>query len=121
MGRQLGLMDVGGDPSDSGLRRGPARPAGDDLYGADAAGDVRLLLTHRGVLFAGVAVLCALAAVRPVVRPAALAVTGLSVIGFLTLYAAAGLPDGALRAVAVVDVGALGALIVAGFGARSTR
>jgi hypothetical protein len=85
------------------------------LYGVSPSGDVGLLLRHRALLFAIVCALCAWAAFDASVRPAAYLAAGVSVIGFLPLYALAGFPKGALRTVAIVDGAVLPALALAGW------
>jgi hypothetical protein len=80
------------------------------LYGVDGGQDVGLLLVHRGVMFLGVVVVCVFASFRPDARPAASILAGISVLGFLVVYAAAGFPPGALRKIAMVDAVAVGPL-----------
>lgn len=92
------------------------------LYGIDPAGDLGVLLAHRGALFLGVALLCVYAAFAPTARRAASLMTGVSVVGFLILYARAGLAPGSLRAIAIGDLVALPPLIWAGLQAwRPTK
>lgn len=86
------------------------------LYGVAPAGDVGLLLRHRALLFAIVCGLCVWAAFDAGARPAALASVGISVVGFLGLYAFAGFPMGPLRTIALVDAAVLPALAVAAWG-----
>lgn len=80
------------------------------LYGVERAGAVGLLLTHRGALFLAVLSVSVLAAFDPGARRAAALVVGISIVGYLILYAAAGALDGPLRTVALVDVAALAPL-----------
>lgn len=84
------------------------------LYGVEPAGDLGVLLVHRGALFLGVTLTCLYAAIAPAARRAATIMTAVSVIGFLILYARAGFPDGPLRLIAIVDAGGLLPLIYAG-------
>lgn len=80
------------------------------LYGVEPRGELGLLLTHRAALFAALVVLAIFAALDEGVRRAASLCVVLSVLGFLMLYAAAGLPGGALRRIALVDGVALAPL-----------
>ena len=73
------------------------------LYGIEAVGPLAVLLTHRGILFLAVMGVCILAAFDPDARLAAALVTAISVVWFLIVYARAGFPTGALRAIARVD------------------
>ena len=73
------------------------------LYGLEADGPLGLLMSHRGVLFLAVMLVCVLAIFDPGARRAAALVTGVSVLGFLLAYARAGFPSGALRSIAIVD------------------
>lgn len=84
------------------------------LYGV-AADDTSLLvlLRHRAVLLAIVAVLCAWAAVSPSARPAALVAAALNIVSFLAFYALYAGPPGPLRAIALVDAFALAPLAFA--------
>jgi hypothetical protein len=81
------------------------------LYGVDGGQDVGLLLVHRGVLFLAIVVICVLAAFRPESRPGASILAGISVLGFLVVYTAAGFPPGALRKIAIVDALAVAPLV----------
>lgn len=73
------------------------------LYGVEPGGTACLLLQHRAVLFLGIMLLCAWAALDAAVRPAAAVATAASMIGFLGLYWSAGRPA-ALRTIAVADL-----------------
>jgi len=73
------------------------------LYGVEPDGDVGTLMSHRGSLFLAVVVLCMCAMLDPTARPAASLAVGISVLGFLFVYARAGFPTGALRRIAVAD------------------
>lgn len=77
------------------------------LYGAAPGGTVGLLIVHRGALFLAVMAAALLAAFSPDARRAASLVVGISVVGFLILYALRGLPAGPLRTVAIADAVAL--------------
>ncbi|MBX2799957.1 MAG: hypothetical protein KTR31_19915 [Myxococcales bacterium] len=77
------------------------------LYGADPHGEIGILVVHRGVLFAAVAVLAAWAVLDPGVRRSAAVMMALSVCGFLAVYARAGFPPGPLRTIALADTAAL--------------
>jgi hypothetical protein len=77
------------------------------LYGVESGGDLSVLLTHRGALFLGIVAGCVWALIDPPARRALSIVVAISVIGFLVVYWRAGLPPGALRTVALVDVVAL--------------
>ncbi|MBU4611776.1 phosphopantetheine adenylyltransferase [Achromobacter sp. GG226] len=81
------------------------------LYGIGASGDLGVLMTHRAALFLAVAAVCVYAAFDPGARRAAGLVTGISVVGFLVLYASAGWPSGSLRGIAIGDAIALVPLI----------
>ena len=80
------------------------------LYGVAPADDVGVLVVHRGALFLGIVVLAAWAAFDPAARRAASVATAIGVVGFLLVYARAGLPAGALRTIAVADLVALAPL-----------
>lgn len=73
------------------------------LYGVSPTGDLAVILQHRGVLFLAVVVACLLGALLPTARRPLAVVVATSVIGFLILYARAGMPSGPLRKVALVD------------------
>lgn len=77
------------------------------LYGVDADGPVAVLLVHRGALFLAVLAAALFAAIDPGARRACSVVVGISVVGFLAVYAHAGMPPGALRTIALVDAAAL--------------
>ncbi len=77
------------------------------LYGLPAEGTAGLLLVHRGALFLAVLAAALFAAFSPEARRVAALVVGISVVGFLVVYARMGLPEGALRTVALVDAAAL--------------
>lgn len=77
------------------------------LYGVSPAGDLGVLIAHRGVLFFAIVAACVLAAFDPQARRALGVVVGISVVGFLLLYLQDGAPSGPLRKIAVVDTAAL--------------
>lgn len=87
------------------------------MYGVDETPALSVMLTHRGVLFLAVALACAFAAFNTNARQVATIVAGVSVFGFLIVYAAANFPKGPLRTIALMDVVAAIALIYAAFGA----
>ena len=74
------------------------------MYHVDETPALGVVLAHRGVLFIAVALACLIATLDPPSRPLAVVVTGVSVLGFLALYARAGFPEGALRGIALVDL-----------------
>lgn len=82
------------------------------LYDIDPAGDLGTLIVHRGFLFLAVFVVAGLAAFDPQARRAAGIVCAISMIGFLIVYFQAGLPEGALRKIAVADLIGLAPLSV---------
>ena len=73
------------------------------LYGVTPDGDVGVLLIHRGVLFLAVLTVSGLAVFDLTARRVASVVAAISMIGFLIVYARAGLPAGSLRAIAWAD------------------
>ena len=73
------------------------------LYGTASEGATGLLLTHRGATFLGIVVAAIWAAFDPSVRRLATVVVAIAVLGYLLLYARAGMPGGSLRAIAAVD------------------
>ncbi|OYY63337.1 hypothetical protein [Sphingomonas sp. 28-62-11] len=77
------------------------------LYGVPPSGSVGILLTHRGALFLAVFAIAVLAAFDPCSRRAGLLVVGISMVGFLIVYANAGSPPGALSTIALTDVAGL--------------
>lgn len=81
------------------------------MYGVSEGGDLGVILTHRGVLFLAVAVICAYAALAPDGRRAASIVAAISVLGFLLLYAGAKFPKGPLRPIALADFIAVAPLV----------
>lgn len=87
------------------------------LYGVAPAGDLGVLMTHRGALFLAVIAACVFALFDPGVRRAASVIVTLSVVGFLAVYVRAGWPGGALRPIALVDLVALAPLALVVFDA----
>lgn len=77
------------------------------LYNVRAEGDLGVILTHRGALFLALVIASVWAAFDPSVRRAVGLVVAISVLGFLAVYARAGMPPGALRTIAIVDGAAL--------------
>lgn len=73
------------------------------LYGADPSGDLGVLLVHRGALFFAVLVAALMAMVDARSERLASVVAGISMIGFLVVYARAGMPAGPLRKIAITD------------------
>ena len=80
------------------------------LYGIAPDGDLAVLLVHRGALFLALVAVCLYALADPAARRAAGLAVAISVVGFLALYARAGLPAGPLRAIALADAVALAPL-----------
>ena len=74
------------------------------LYGVDPAGDIGVLLVHRGALFAAVVVATLTAMVDVTSERLATLVVGISMISFLIIYARAGMPSGPLRTIALTDL-----------------
>jgi hypothetical protein len=81
------------------------------LYGVPATGAVGLLLLHRSVLFALVALCAGAALVHEPSRRLASVLLAVSMLGFLTLYAKAGFPAGPLRGIALADLAGVPALV----------
>jgi hypothetical protein len=82
------------------------------LYDVDPHGPVGILLVHRGFLFLAIVTAALIAVFDPGVRRVCAAIVAISVIGFLVVYAQAGMPTGALRTVALVDAAALVPLVL---------
>jgi hypothetical protein len=81
------------------------------LYGVSEDASLGVILTHRGVLFLAVAVACAYAALDADARRLATIIAAISMLGFFAAYAAAGLPKGQLRTIALMDLIATPALV----------
>ena len=91
------------------------------LYGVSPDGPAGLLLTHRGATFLAIVVACVWAAFDPSVRRLCTVIVGIALVGYLLLYARAGLPEGPLRTIATVDALALAPLLLVSWSAwRST-
>jgi hypothetical protein len=73
------------------------------MYGVTEDANLAVILTHRGVLFLAVAAGCTYAAFDPASRQLAAIVAGISVLGFLLIYAVSGMPK-RLRSIALIDV-----------------
>lgn len=82
------------------------------LYGTAPEGPTGLLLTHRGATFLAIVVAALWAAFDPSVRRLCTVVVAIAVLGYLYLYARAGLPEGPLRTIAAVDALALAPLLL---------
>ena len=82
------------------------------LYSVNADRELSVLLRHRGALFLAVVVACGFALIDPASRRVASVVVALSLMGYLWLYAEAGMPRGSLRSVAIVDLVALAPLML---------
>ena len=74
------------------------------LYGVSPAGDVGVLLLHRGALFLAVCVTAIYAIFDPDSRRLASIVLIISMVGFLLVYGRAGMPSGELRKIAIADL-----------------
>lgn len=73
------------------------------LYAIPPNGDLGVLLIHRGALFLAVCIAALYAIVSEDARRLATLMLAISMIGFLIVYVRAGLPEGALRKIAVTD------------------
>ena len=82
------------------------------LYGASPEGPTGLLLTHRGATFLAIVVAAVWAAFDPSVRRLTTVVVAIAVLGYLFLYARAGMPEGPLRTIAAADALALAPLVL---------
>lgn len=96
----------------------PAQLVG--MYGVDPASGTFALMQHRAALFLVVAVICGWAALRPEVRVLACVTVGISMISFLTIWWAAGMPA-QLKTIAVADVVGLPVLLLAAWLALSAQ
>ena len=85
------------------------------LYAVDPDGAAGILIVHRGALFLALVVIALWAAFDPALRRATSVAVAISVVGFVLLYARAGLPAGALRTIAIADLLALMPLAWAGW------
>lgn len=82
------------------------------LYGIPPEQSTGLLLSHRGATFLAIVVAAVWAAFDPSVRRLCTIVVAIAVLGYLGLYARAGLPEGPLRTIAAVDALALAPLML---------
>ena len=74
------------------------------LYGMSSDDDVAVLLVHRGVLFIAVCATALYAIFNPDSRRLASIVLAISMVGYLIVYARAGMPEGELQKIAIADV-----------------
>ena len=79
------------------------------LYGVESDSPAFTLLWHRAALFAVILLICCWAALRPEVRQLASVAVAISMIGFLLIYWAQGMPAN-LRSIAIADLVGLPAL-----------
>lgn len=79
----------------------------EQLYGVSALGETGVLLVHRGALFLAICAMAVFALIDPAARRVASLAVAISVVGFLGLYWRAGMPEGSLRTIAVMDAIAL--------------
>ncbi len=84
------------------------------LYGIAPAGDVSVLMRHRGLLFLAIVLVASWSAFDPHVRMLGISVLGTSIIGFLALYWIGGATS-ALRQIAIVDAAMLPVLALAAY------
>ncbi|MFV3128554.1 hypothetical protein [Niveispirillum sp. KHB5.9] len=82
------------------------------LYGVDPQGPVAVLIIHRGALFLAVMVVSLFAVFDPPSRRVCSIIVAISILGFLGVYTQAGLPEGPLRTIALVDLAALLPLVM---------
>lgn len=82
------------------------------MYGVSEDANLGVILTHRGVLFICVDAACLYAAFDAPSRPLAAVVASISVLGFLIVYAKAGMPK-SLRTIALIDLIAIAPLLIA--------
>ncbi|MGD1935230.1 MAG: hypothetical protein ACFB0Z_12115 [Candidatus Phaeomarinobacter sp.] len=88
-------------PALSALRPSMMSP----LYGpAVAESGLGILLHHRAMGFALVALCCLTAAFVPAIRQPVLVLTGWSMIGFLIAYWLGGAPSGAIQRIVLADM-----------------
>ncbi len=84
------------------------------LYGIAPAGDVAVLMRHRGILFLVVVIVAIWSAFDPRVRMLGVAVLATSIVGFLLLYVLGGSSSG-LRQIAIPDAAMVPILAWAAF------
>ena len=82
------------------------------MYGVDPASGTFALMQHRAALFCVVAVICGWAALRPDARPLAIVTVGISMVSFLSVWWAAGMPV-QLRVIALADLVGVPVLLLA--------
>ncbi|HEX8223239.1 MAG TPA: hypothetical protein VF605_05430 [Allosphingosinicella sp.] len=82
------------------------------LYGGEPERATSLLLTHRGAMFLAIVVAAFWAAFDPSVRRLCTVILAISVLGYLVLYARAGMPQGPMRIIAAADAVALAPLLL---------
>ena len=89
------------------------RPAmTEQLYQTAPNGDIGVLIVHRGALFLAVVAVSLLALVDSESRRAASLVVAISMTGFLFVFIRSGMPEGALRTIALVDTVGLVPLVL---------
>lgn len=82
------------------------------LYGpAVSEGGLGILLHHRAMGFALVALSCLVAAFVPAIRQPVLVLTGWSMLGFLVAYWVGGSPAGPIQRIALADLVCLPVLL----------
>lgn len=82
------------------------------LYGAAPDGPTGLLMTHRGATFLAIVVAAIWAAFDTSVRRLGTVIVAIAILGYLFLYARAGMPEGPLGRIAAVDALALAPLLL---------
>lgn len=82
------------------------------LYGTAPEGATGLLLIHRGATFLAIVMAAVWAAFDPSVRRLCTVIVAIAVLGYLSLYARAGMPEGPLRTIAAADALALAPLLL---------
>lgn len=82
------------------------------LYDISPAGDLGLLIIHRGALFLGIVVASIFAIFDQDSRRVISCVAAISIIGFLFTFWRGGMPEGALRTIALADLFALVPLLI---------
>lgn len=87
----------------------------ESLYNVSSVGDLGILLVHRAALFMAIVATALYAVFDPGVRRSASIVVGISVVGYLFVYARAGMPSGAMWTIAIADTIALIPLALVGF------
>lgn len=90
------------------------------MYGVDPASGTFALMQHRAALFLVVVVICGWATLRPEVRSLASVTVGISMISFLTIWWAAGMPA-QFKTIAVADLVGVPVLLLAAWLAFSAH